>query len=263
MHTGEDTEFYLAKGFDVLAIEANPDLVAAGRERFSKEIESGQLHILPVAIAEQEGVLPLAICEEKSSVSTLSPKQVGSQESAGFTYRYVDVPTRPFESILSEYGVPRYLKVDIEGMDLLCIRALRNVGERPDFVSVESRVNSAGAHFVDVFDELSALWELGYRQFAFVDQSKNLKRKPPNPAREGRYADAVFTHDHSGLFGAELPVKWEGVEKALLTGARLRGRYAAINLAGRLTRRVSKGTYQRVRSERLIEFGWYDLHARI
>lgn len=58
MHNGQDTAFYLAKGFDVVALEANPVLVDAARIRFASEIESGQLQILPEAIAETEGTLP-------------------------------------------------------------------------------------------------------------------------------------------------------------------------------------------------------------
>lgn len=41
MHNGQDTAFYLAKGFDVVALEANPVLVDAARIRFASEIESG------------------------------------------------------------------------------------------------------------------------------------------------------------------------------------------------------------------------------
>jgi FkbM family methyltransferase len=260
MHTGGDTEFYLAKGFDVVAIEANPVLVEAARDRFAAEIASGQLQILPVAIAEAEGTLPLAICDEKSSISSMSPAYIGANESVGFAYRYVDVPTRTFESILAEVGVPHYLKVDIEGMDLLCIRALRNLGELPDFVSVESNVHSPGAQFAAIFDELSALWELGYRRFAYVDQSKHPERRPPYPAREGRYADAVFTHDHSGLFGEELPVKWETVDRALLRAGLLRWRYDVIAIGGRWTRTVSSRAHQQIRAGH--SFSWYDLHAR-
>src|SRR4051812_12299597 len=34
MHDGGDTAFYLAKGFDVVAVEADPGLAQAGAERF-------------------------------------------------------------------------------------------------------------------------------------------------------------------------------------------------------------------------------------
>ena len=34
MHDGDDTAYYLDKGFQVVAVEANPVLVQSGRERF-------------------------------------------------------------------------------------------------------------------------------------------------------------------------------------------------------------------------------------
>ncbi len=40
MNNGDDTAFYLAKGYNVVAVEANPHLVAAARVRFAKDIAS-------------------------------------------------------------------------------------------------------------------------------------------------------------------------------------------------------------------------------
>jgi len=39
----------------------------------------------------------------------------------GVRYTYVDVPAVRFETILGECGVPYYLKIDVEGLDLLCV----------------------------------------------------------------------------------------------------------------------------------------------
>jgi len=44
MHKGEDTDFYLKKGFDVVGIEADPTLVVGLRERFAKELDSGRTY---------------------------------------------------------------------------------------------------------------------------------------------------------------------------------------------------------------------------
>ena len=42
MHKGEDTEFYLKKGFRVVAIEADPDLANLCRKRFKEFIDKGR-----------------------------------------------------------------------------------------------------------------------------------------------------------------------------------------------------------------------------
>lgn len=265
MHDGQDTAFYLAKGFDVVAIEANPLLAAQASEAFAPAIERGQLRILPVAIAETEGTLPLAVSDEMSIWSSLSPEFIERNESrAGTEYRYVDVPTRTFESILEEVGVPRYLKIDIEGMDMLCVRALTQFQERPDFVSIESNVSSNTAPFELMFDELAELWGLGYRRFAYVNQLKNPAQRPPNPPREGQYADATFTTDGSGMFGEELPASWEGIERTLRRGRALRMHHNVAGYGGRWDQTVPARAYRLLRrGAGRGPMGWYDLHARL
>ena len=49
MHDGTDTAYYLAKGFRVVAVEANPALVRAAQDRFSVEIDEGRLAIIAAA----------------------------------------------------------------------------------------------------------------------------------------------------------------------------------------------------------------------
>src|SRR5580700_7845973 len=51
LHKGEDTDFYLKKGFSVIAIEASPDLVAHAKVRFKEAIINGTLRLIEGAIA--------------------------------------------------------------------------------------------------------------------------------------------------------------------------------------------------------------------
>jgi hypothetical protein len=43
-------DFYLRKGFRVIAFEANPELCKRCRQQFAKEIDSGQLTLIEGAI---------------------------------------------------------------------------------------------------------------------------------------------------------------------------------------------------------------------
>jgi hypothetical protein len=38
---------------------------------------------------------------------------------------------------LDNNGVPYYIKIDIEGLDLTALRGLANIDERPRFVSID------------------------------------------------------------------------------------------------------------------------------
>jgi len=264
MHDGRDTAFYLAKGFDVVAIEAHPGLADAAVRRFDRELACGQLRILPIAIAETEGTLPFGIADDMSIWSSLSREFVERNETrSGTEYRYVEVPTRQFESVLDEFGVPHYLKIDIEGNDMLCIRALRGFAERPSFVSVESAVSSHGAPFEDVFDELAELWGLGYRRFAYVNQRDHPRKREPTPAREGRHAGTELTRNHSGLFGEELPTRWRSISMTLAQAQLLRLRHNTVGYGGRWSESAIGWRYAHVRRRLGGHHSWYDLHARL
>ena len=56
MHKGEDTEFYLRKGFRVIAFEANPELVRLCRNRLKGFIDQGQLTVIEGAILNPDSI---------------------------------------------------------------------------------------------------------------------------------------------------------------------------------------------------------------
>ena len=134
MNNGDDTAYYLRRGFRVVAIEANTCLAKCAAERFRTQISSDQLRILNIGIAAEEGELPFWICETRSEWSSFDRK-IASRD--GCPHHEVMVPSRRFASVLEEFGVPYYLKVDIEGNDILCLQDL-NPQRLPKFVSMES-----------------------------------------------------------------------------------------------------------------------------
>lgn len=70
-----------------------------------------------------------------------------------------------------EYGVPHYLKIDIEGNDQLCIEALRAT-RLPRYISVESECvgDSAVLSDQEALAMLELLRDVGYRRFKLVNQ---------------------------------------------------------------------------------------------
>ena len=55
LHHGLDTEFYLRKGFRVVALEARPDFCAEVSARFAAEVEAGRLTVVPCALYPRGG----------------------------------------------------------------------------------------------------------------------------------------------------------------------------------------------------------------
>jgi FkbM family methyltransferase len=166
MYKGADTEYYLSKGFSVVAVEANPQTAGHARKRFSEAIDRGQLSVLNVAIAETRGTSTFWVCDERPSFSTMDEAIV---KKSRFAFRPVTVPTVPMIDILNEHGVPYYLKVDIEGSDHLCLRDL-DPNDAPKYVSFE---------FLRL-EDLFLLAARGYTQFKCIRQ--DTLRQLPLPA---------------------------------------------------------------------------------
>jgi FkbM family methyltransferase len=185
MHNGEDTAAYLSQGFRVAAIEANPVLVEEAERRFAEPTAAGRLILVNAAVSDHEGVTGFYVCREPSDAWSTTEEDVARYREREFGARFeeIEVPALRFEQVLSEHGVPHYLKIDIEGADVLCLKALHEFEHRPHFVSLEIMREHA-------YEDLCHLIALGYSRFKLVKQHRN-----ENP-------------DSSGPFGDDAPGPW-------------------------------------------------------
>ena len=160
MHNGDDTAYYLESGYDVVAVEANPEKCALAAERFASEIASGRLEILNVGIGDlEEGPLKFWVSSE-SAWSSFDP---GVATRRWATAIPIDVPVASFGDLLEKYGVPLFVKLDIEGYDSLCVRQICNGSKLSRFVSFEAGDDAA--------EDVKLLSEAGYRGFRCVRQN--------------------------------------------------------------------------------------------
>ena len=196
-HIGQDTAFYLQKGFRVVAIEADPELVRRGRLRFATEIARGQLQLLNCGVTEEAGPEPLTfhVNTVLSEWSSFDPAVAGR---AGHPLRPTAVPCATLASIVHQYGEAVYVKIDIEGNDLPALRSLLSCEHPPRYLSVEN------GHM----GMLELLTEAGYTAFKYVQQRDVPRQRPPRPPRHGRYVKPYFPMGSSGLFGEEAPGDW-------------------------------------------------------
>ena len=202
MNDGHDSLFYLQKGFRVVAVEANPVLVERACLQLSQFIESGQLIIEQVGLADAAGELTFYQNLDNDHWSSFR-KDWGTRQ--GTRYRELVVSCVPPQTLFERYGIPYYLKIDIEGHDIDVVRALHTFPDRPRYLSIEE-------HEAFYFAEL---WSLGYRHFKLVNQFKLNQVKCPFPPSEGRYVDAVFDGTTSGPFGQETPGSWKTFDQVM------------------------------------------------
>jgi FkbM family methyltransferase len=264
MHRGEDAGFYLSKGFRVVGIEANPALVREVEARFAAEIRDGRLHVVGKAIAAREGRVRFAVNRQLSVWGTTSEEFAErNARTFGAESDVIEVEATTFDAVLRAYGMPYYLKLDIEGCETLCLEALRRFPERPAYVSVESRAASPRFGFRDTLEEIALLRALGYGRFQYVAQAAI-----PGTTRalggEGEPVEYVFPPDSSGPFGGDLAGRWLTARQASLVGLFLRGLDDLCGHSGRFYGRWWARPFRRLRRV-LTGRGdqWYDLHARL
>lgn len=194
MHCGDDTAFYLARGFKVIALEANPLLCADVSSRFHTEIQDGRLVIVQKALWEKAGEeLTFHMSRANSTWSSLDSWRAEKGGSDGSDP--TPVSTTTLDELLKEYGIPHYIKCDIEGADHhLCDQLLLS-STKPDFISVEGTS----------IELMAQLLSSGYDKFQLVNQSK-IKRFPGSRKLSAVYGEMEyqFSGHSSGPFGFDL-----------------------------------------------------------
>jgi FkbM family methyltransferase len=158
MYDGADTAYYLMSGYRVVSVEANPELVCKARKRFEHHISSGQLVCVHAAISPNGEPVELTLSGDDLGSSTLFGDKISHLRPIG----RITVPGITMAHLFKQYGVPRYLKVDIEGADRFCVLSLTRES-RPTFLSFE-----IGA---DVDELLVHAANLGYKRFKIINQN--------------------------------------------------------------------------------------------
>lgn len=271
MHDGQDTEFYLALGYRVVAVEAHPELAAAGRDRFADAIASGRLVIEEAAVCEEAPASGFVSFYVNRRVSTWSTASAEAVERSGRLrdgdILEVEVPGLSIGTLVERHGMPHYLKVDIEGSDLCCVEGLGAFPARPRFLSFEASLPT-------IEHELDVVAALGYRRMAVVPQARIGGTVVNVPRRDGTILRHRFQDGASGLFGDELPpemwVDFEGAKRiyrrALLCDRLLGPETPRLVRKGRrafelATGRLAPGWFD-VHAPYLLP-GWFDTHARL
>jgi FkbM family methyltransferase len=242
MYDGEDTAYYLESGYRVVSVEANPDLVESVTKKFAPQIAAGQFVCIHAAITPDGKPIELALAGADLGSSSVFAEQITNKRPIGT----IRVPGLALHELIRDYGVPYYLKVDIEGADRFAILAL-TPDKRPRFLSFE-----VGNDAEELINHVEGL---GFSRFKIINQNTfrelenqecvpdRMRRKlawflgyaePRKIRRSGRF----FVAGHSS---GPLPWKTDGRWRS---GAETRARL------------------RKAKQEQMLR-GWYDIHARI
>jgi FkbM family methyltransferase len=260
-HRGEDSAYYLAKGYRVVAFEADPDLAEAGRRRFASEMEAGRFILVEGAVAPPGSVEVCLFYRnlDRTTWGTLDADRARRNAAYGKRSQPVSVRMVDLSKVIDEYGVPYYAKTDIEGADQVALDALLGRSVVPKYISWESDKLSLDT----VAAELDLLREAGFDRFQVVQQLFI----PGHQARESTLAGTPLTYRFpdgaSGPFGEDLGGDWLDRDQALARYRTIFRDYQRWGDASLARRILTEKVLDRVaRLTRVALPGWFDTHAR-
>jgi FkbM family methyltransferase len=208
MNAGDDTEYYLKKGYRVIGIDANRGLCDHVSRRFSSVLATGRLMILNIAIGSHPGKAKFLLHRHNSLLSTLKPEprlhggMIGDDQ-----WKMVDVDVRRLSDIIAVFGAADYIKIDVEGTEAVVLRDLARHDKMPRWISAEANEIATPCWLI----------AMGYR--AFKLGAGVLPKELPGfdiATLGSGIVQHSFNDCSSGPFGNDIPGPWMS-EREMLT----------------------------------------------
>jgi len=264
MHKGQDTDFYLKKGFQVVSFEANPENIEFCKKRFARAIEEKRLTIVEGAIVENafaSGQKSVRFYHNKdhSFWGSTSDDWAYRNEVMGTTNEAIEVGAVDFGRAIEEHGIPFYLKADIVGSEMICLRALLQFENKPEYLSIRSEK----VIFSRLEEEFCLLERLGYDKFKAIQQGVSHLETTLDTANGEKIA-YVFEEGGSGFFAEETAGRWKTKEQVLKEYQKIFTLYWLFGDYSYLIQ-TEKGKKLIAQMERIARRplpGWYDTHAK-
>src|SRR5438105_2729896 len=134
-NVGTMTEVFCSLGCKVVAIEPNSDCVRHIELTTSRDA----VEVLQAAAGETSGLAVLKVSDRKDKMSSLSSewREAVSKENrdyVGMWKREVTVPAITLDALIKRYGLPFYIKIDVEGYEG---EVLKGLSQCPSLLSFE------------------------------------------------------------------------------------------------------------------------------
>jgi FkbM family methyltransferase len=157
---GNKTKAFLNLGCKVVCVEPEQKCLSTLKYRFDN---NPSVTIINKGVSEKEGKMTLHVQEFRSGYNTLSDKWVDSlvnstevrnENTAHFIDEYeVDITT--LDQLIKSVGLPYYIKIDVEGLEL---SVLKGLSQSLPFISFEANLPefiSETIEIINLIDNLS------------------------------------------------------------------------------------------------------------
>ncbi len=266
-HKGEDAKYYLTRGYKVVAFECNPSNILFLKKRFEKEIKSNDLVLETRALICGGSVYKKLefFVDENSVWGTLNKDWARRNQRLGSNSKSILVDTLDPKEIYHLYGIPYFIKIDIEGCDMDILKSLKylNYENRPKYLSLESSKTSWNA----LREEFDLLKKLEYLNFQAIPQSKMQKKITKWKDAKGKIISYNHEKDSSGPFGEDLKNNWRNLKEIKLIYKFIFMRYFLFGDDGifaprKIKPRILRAIFYRMLSLFGLSPDWFDTHAK-
>jgi FkbM family methyltransferase len=165
-HNGDTATYYLQRGCKVIGVECNEELVRGATEHFNSYIRKGSLIIENKCIYDKDNQYVDFYISKYKEWSSLYQKIAEREEES----KKVLVESVTLATLIKKHGCPYYCKIDVEGADILALQSLKEIDEKPNYISCEVECLGKNEVVTD-FPIVEELRNLGYNKFMLIDQS--------------------------------------------------------------------------------------------
>jgi len=118
-HAGNRTRAFAAMGCRIVAVEPQPDFARLLRLLFAR---SPVVEVIEAAVASGPGQTPLFISDRTPTVTTIAAPwheaRAREPDFSGVRWdRRIDVRTTTLDLLIEQFGMPAFVKIDVEGSE--------------------------------------------------------------------------------------------------------------------------------------------------
>jgi len=247
-YDGADSRTYLAGGYCVVGVEADPELVAQALQNYAVYVATGQLRLANIAVAPHGEpkawtVFYKSKCSKEwnSFIKTVGCRACAPPHGVDMNAcEQVKVTSTDCAGVFGTFGIPHYMKLDIEGAESGCFQAMERLPagtQLPVYVSTE----------ITQTDYIDTLYRLGYKGFKLVRQDRLISATGSSTGPWGENALDCLTG----------PV-WRDY-------AQIRAEFTAIMAKDLVPTEACPGGLMPIHGEPkpAAYYMWYDLHATL
>lgn len=148
---GNHSAIFAELGAKVVSVEPNPALIYLLKKRFK-----GRIKIVNKGISSKEGILEFNFLKDTGK-STFDKSTIQKGEDP---VRIILIRTITLNNLINTYGIPKFIKIDVEGFEYEVLQTLKRPVKCLSFEFKPKRKETVGKC-------LSHLESIGYKKFNF------------------------------------------------------------------------------------------------